>query len=162
MIDEVVNYLGNARKTGHRESMYNFMQNLQEVASGTKGLVVCASIPKSELTEMTPEDEADYSRFKHLMERKGKAVLMSADTEIAEIIRRRLFEWKGMPEEGKKAAQVYAEWVNDNRGALAGSALDTENAYELFLSCYPSTHACWPFSNASGRPCQGSSAHVAF
>lgn len=141
LIDEVVNYLGNARKTGHRESMYNFMQNLQEVASGTKGLVVCASIPKSELTEMTPEDEADYSRFKHLMERKGKAVLMSADTEIAEIIRRRLFEWKGMPEEGKKAAQVYAEWVNDNRGALAGSALDTENAYELFLSCYP-FHPC--------------------
>src|SRR5690606_5120128 len=68
LIDEVVNYLGNARKTGHRESMFNFMQNLQEVASGTKGVVVCASIPKSELTEMTPEDEADYSRFKHLME----------------------------------------------------------------------------------------------
>lgn len=137
LIDEVVNYLGSARKTGHRESMFNFMQNLQEVVSGSKGVVLCASIPKSELTEMTPEDEADYSRFKHMMERKGKAVLMSADTEIAEIIRRRLFEWKGMPEEGKKAAQAYAEWVNENRSALAGSALDTENAYDLFLSCYP-------------------------
>lgn len=141
LIDEVVNYLGNARKAGLRDSTYNFVQNLGEVARGEKKVVLCVSMPKSLTNEMSPEDEGDYSRFKHMVTRLGKEVLMSIDSEIPEVIRRRLFEWKGMPEEGKKAAQVYAEWVNENRGALAGSALDTDNPYDLFLSCYP-FHPC--------------------
>jgi len=32
------------------------------------------------------------------MDRTGKAIMMSAETEVAEIIRRRLFEWHGLPE----------------------------------------------------------------
>lgn len=46
---------------------------------------------------MTPEDQEDYTRLKNTLDRLGKAVLMSADTEMAEIIRRRLFEWEGLP-----------------------------------------------------------------
>ena len=44
---------------------------------------------------MTAEDQSDYERFKKLLDRLGKAVIMSAETETAEIIRRRLFDWPG-------------------------------------------------------------------
>jgi hypothetical protein len=41
-----------------------------------------------------------------LLDRLGKPIMMSAESEVAEIIRRRLFEWTGLPEEGKKTAQA--------------------------------------------------------
>jgi hypothetical protein len=51
---------------------------------------------------MTAEDHSDHERFKKLLDRLGKAVMMSAEGETSEIIRRRLFEWNGVPEEAKK------------------------------------------------------------
>jgi hypothetical protein len=61
--------------------------------------------------------------------------MMSADTEVAEIIRRRLFEWEGLPAEADKAAREYADWVTANAGALSG--LEAETAYEQFRASYP-------------------------
>ena len=55
-------------------------------------MVLAVSIPASEL-EMSAEDFSDYDRFKKLLDRVGKAVMMSAESETSEIIRRRLFEW---------------------------------------------------------------------
>ena len=42
--------------------------------------------------EMTAEDQSDYERFKKMLDRLGKAVIMSAEAETSEIIRRRLTE----------------------------------------------------------------------
>ena len=36
----------------------------------------------------------------------GKAVIMSAEAETAEIIRRRLFEWAGLPDDAKKTLSL--------------------------------------------------------
>ena len=55
-------------------------------------MVLAVSIPASEL-EMSADDQSDYERFKKLLDRVGKAVIMSAESETSEIIRRRLFEW---------------------------------------------------------------------
>ena len=55
-------------------------------------MVLAVSVPASEL-EMSAEDQSDYERFKKLLDRVGKAVIMSAESETSEIIRRRLFEW---------------------------------------------------------------------
>ncbi len=54
--------------------------------------MLVVSIPASEL-EYTAADQADHQRFKKLLDRVGKAVIMSAEAETSEIIRRRLFEW---------------------------------------------------------------------
>ncbi len=70
-----------------------------------------------------------------MLDRLGKAILMSADTEIAEIIRRRLFDWHGMPEEAKKTASAYAEWAVEHGQELAG--IDADTARERFLAAYP-------------------------
>jgi hypothetical protein len=39
---------------------------------------------------MNADDQSDYERFKKLLDRVGKAVVMSAEAETSEIIRRRL------------------------------------------------------------------------
>ena len=76
---------------------------LAETARGEKNVAVVVSIPASEL-EYTTDDIADETRFKKMLDRLGRAILMSADTEMAEIIRRRLFEWHGLPDEARKTA----------------------------------------------------------
>lgn len=64
-------------------------------------------------------DRADYEAFKKMLDRVGKAISMSNEGEVTEIIRRRLFEWHGLPEDGRKAAAAYAEWARDHAGELA-------------------------------------------
>jgi hypothetical protein len=136
LIDELLNYISRGRQANARAPLFDFLQNLSEEARAQDSrLVLCASIPKSLVTEMTPEDQEDYTRLKNLLNRLGKAIMMSAETEIAEIIRRRLFEWEGLPAEAEKTARAYADWVAENAGALAG--LDADTAYEQFRTCYP-------------------------
>ena len=92
LMDELMNYVNRFRKYGLSDQLYDFLQNLSGVASGMDNVVLVVSIPASEM-EMTSEDEQDYGRLKKLLDRTSKAVIMSADADTAEIIRRRLFEW---------------------------------------------------------------------
>ena len=98
-------------------------------------MVLCVSIPASDFLEMNPDDERDHAALKKLLDRLGKAIMMSAETEIAEIIRRRLFEWWGMSEDARKTASAYAEWAIEHAQELTG--VDPETAYEQFQACYP-------------------------
>lgn len=136
LMDELLNYVSRGRERGVRAPLFDFMQNLSESARAQDSrLVICVSIPKSLVTEMTPEDQEDYTRLKNMLDRVGRAVLMSADAEIAEIIRRRLFEWEGVPSDANATIQAYTEWVADNKDALTG--LNPETAAERFRACYP-------------------------
>ncbi len=90
LIDELMNYVSRGRKSGVSDQLYNFLHSLCEVARGRKNVVLVVSIPASEL-EMTVEDHSDYERFKKVLDRLGKAVIMSSESETSEIIRRRLF-----------------------------------------------------------------------
>ena len=84
---------------------------------------------------MTAEDQRDYESIKKLLDRLGKAVIMSAETDHAEIIRRRLFDWSGLPEEGKKTAAAYADWVQDHKQMVGD--FDADSARERFQASYP-------------------------
>ena len=118
LIDELLNYISRNRKSGLSTQLYSFIQNLSEEARGNDRVVLVASIPASEL-EMTAEDQSDYERFKKLLDRVGKAVIMAAESETSEIIRRRLFEWDPravssggkilLPREGVEACSRYAD-----------------------------------------------------
>jgi hypothetical protein len=134
LIDELLNYASRARRMGLTDQLYNFLQTLSEEARARDSLVLCVSIPASEL-EMNPADQRDYDSFKKLLDRVGKALSMSAEGEVAEIIRRRLFEWDGLPEEGRKTAVAYAEWARDHAGELANVSPDT--ALDVFAGAYP-------------------------
>src|SRR5207247_723918 len=92
LVDELMNYISRTRKSGLAGQLYTFVHNLSEVARSRNNVVLAVSIPASEL-EMNAEDQSDFERFKKLLDRVGKAVMMSAESETSEIIRRRLFEW---------------------------------------------------------------------
>ncbi len=135
LIDELMNYVSRNRKTGLGSQLYHFLQNLSEEARGQRNVVLAVSVPASEL-EMTAEDQGDYERFKKLLDRLGKPVIMSAEAETSEIIRRRLFEWGGLPDDGKKACADYADWVADNRNQVP-SWFPIDHAREAFEATYP-------------------------
>jgi len=134
LMDEVMNYVSRGRKMGLRDQFFDFVHNLSEEARARRNLVLCVSIPASEL-EMNPDDMRDHDALKKLLDRVGKAIMMSAGTEISEIIRRRLFEWWGLPDDGRKTANAYAEWAIEHAQELTG--IDADTANEKFQSCYP-------------------------
>ena len=134
LMDELLNYVNKARKTGLASQLYDFLQSLSEEARAQDRVVLCVSIPASEL-EMNPEDQRDYDSYKKLLDRVGKAISMSSDVEVTEIIRRRLFEWHGISDDMQRTAAAYAEWAREH--ATEVSNLGGDSAEELFRTCYP-------------------------
>lgn len=134
LFDEVISYVSTYRGRGYGNKLYNFLDCFAEVARGQSNVVLVVSIPASEL-EYTSEDEADESRFQKMLDRLGKAIVMSADQEMADIIRRRLFEWDGLNEDAKKTIKAYADWAIQHANELSGINQDT--VYNLFKSTYP-------------------------
>lgn len=136
LMDELMNYVSRARKSGLGMQTLSFLQNLTGVASAADRVVLAVSIPSSSETELPDAvDRAEYEAFKKMLDRVGKAISMSNEGEVTEIIRRRLFEWQGLPEDGRKAAAAYAEWARDHAGELAN--MGGENIGDLFKNCYP-------------------------
>lgn len=135
LMDELMNYVSRNRKSGLATQLYNFLQNLSEEARGQDRMVLVVSIPASEL-EMNAEDQADYDRFKKMLDRLGKAVIMSAEAETAEIIRRRLFEWEGITRDAEKTICAFADWAVEHRTQIPGW-FPVDNARDAFRATYP-------------------------
>ena len=135
LLDELMNYVSRNRKSGMSAQFYNFLQNLSETVRGKKNTVLAVSIPASEM-EMNAEDQSDFDRFKKLLDRLGKAVIMSSETETTEIIRRRLFEWNGLPAEARNTINEFSEWVSEYKNQLP-DVFPIDNAREAFEACYP-------------------------
>jgi hypothetical protein len=135
LFDELMNYVSRSRKSGLAAQLYTFLHNLSEVARARDNVVLAVSIPASEL-EMTAEDQSDFERFKKLLDRLGKAVIMSAEAETSEIIRRRLFEWQGLPKEAIGTVEEYEAWLLANKQQLP-SWFPVENAREALKASYP-------------------------
>ncbi|MBM0106501.1 ATP-binding protein [Steroidobacter sp. S1-65] len=135
LMDELMNYVSRSRKSGLGAQIYNFLHNLSEVARGRNDVVLAVSIPAAEL-EMTAEDQSDFERLQKLLDRLGKAVIMSAEAESSEIIRRRLFDWQGVPAEARDTIEEYAAWIQGNKESLP-SWFPVNNAQEALRASYP-------------------------
>jgi hypothetical protein len=135
LLDELLNYMSRGRSMGLGSQLYNFVQNLGEEVRARKNAVLCVSVPSSIDIEMNADDRRDYEALKQLLNRLGKAVMMSVDQEIGEIIRRRLFDWNGMPDEARQTASVWAEWSIEHAQELSG--IDAATVQQRFLAAYP-------------------------
>jgi len=145
LMDEIINYVSTYRSLGYHNRLYNFIQSLSETARGQDNVVLVVSIPASEL-EYTSDDEADEQRFKKVLDRLGKAVMISAESETAEIIRRRLFEWDMralgqdgrvmLPQDAHQTCREYADWVLDHRLQLP-NWFNMDAGYDAFQAAYP-------------------------
>ncbi len=145
LLDELMKYMSRFRAQGWGAQLYNFIQNLSEEARGRTGVVLAVSIPASSM-EMNAADHEDYARLEKLVNRVGKPMVMSAEDETAEIIRRRLFEWDEeqitqggrvmLPKEGAATCREYAAWVTENRRQLP-EWFGADHAEEAFRATYP-------------------------
>jgi hypothetical protein len=145
LMDEIINYVSTYRDQGFHNKLYNFVQSLSETVRGRNNAVLVVSIPKSELN-YTDRDEQDQQRFKNMLDRLGKAVVMSVEEETAEIIRRRLFEWepKAVSQEGKvlltkeaiAACHEYAEWTKEHQQQIP-QWFPIDHAQSVFEATYP-------------------------
>jgi len=140
LMDEVLNFLRRTREAGDPyaklgSQMYSFLDVLTREVAGTSRVVLVVSLPLSEY-EMTQEDEADYQRLDKLLGRLSKAVLLSEQMEIAEIVRRRLFEETGDGKEVRRTAKAYADWVRAHRQQLP-EWLPMDRVEKLFEATYP-------------------------
>lgn len=145
LMDEIINYVSTYRSKGYHNRLYNFIQALCETARGMENVVLVVSIPASEM-EYTDADEADEQRFKKMLDRLGKAIILSAESETSEIIRRRLFEWDEraithdgrimLPRDAIATCNEYADWVINHRTSLP-SWFPIDDARETFAATYP-------------------------
>lgn len=134
LFDELLNYVSKHRNYHDLGAQfYNFLQTLTEFVRSRENIVLAVSIPASEM-EMNTEDQADYDRFKKMLDRLGKAMFMSAEKETTEIIRRRLFEWHGLPDEARKTIGEYVAWLDEHKTHLS---FNTETARQQFEASYP-------------------------
>ena len=145
LMDELMNFVSRSRKSGMAAQLYSFLHNLSEEARGRDNMVLAVSIPASEL-EMSADDQSDYERFKKLLDRVGKAVIMSAESETSEIIRRRLFEWdeNAVASDGRVllnrdalgSCNEFGDWVKDHRQQVP-EQFPFDSARESFAATYP-------------------------
>jgi len=137
LVDELMNFVNRerGRKSQLGGQLYTFLHNLSETARGTDRVVLVVSIPASEL-EMTVEDHDDFERLKKLLDRLGKAVVMSSEGETSEIIRRRLFEWTGVPADARPTLSEYSDYLLDHQ-AMIPDWFPVDTAREQFAASYP-------------------------
>ena len=145
LMDEVLNYISTYRDRGWHNKLYNFIQALSETVRGRDNAVLVGSIPASELS-YTDKDEADQQRLKNLLDRLGKAVIVSVESETSEIIRRRLFEWDEravtpdgrviLDKDAEDVCRAYADWIQENRLQLP-NLINPNLARDEFRATYP-------------------------
>ncbi len=145
LLDEIINYVSSYRDRGYHNKFYNFIQSLSETVRGLNNAVLVVSIPASEIS-YTDKDEADQQRFKNLLDRLGKAVIMSVGSETSEIIRRRLFEWDSnavtasgkvmLSKDALETCGEFAGWVKEHRQQLP-NLINPDYAREQFAATYP-------------------------
>ncbi|HRI89630.1 MAG TPA: DUF499 domain-containing protein, partial [Candidatus Hydrogenedentes bacterium] len=145
LMDELMNFISRYRKRGMATQLYNFLHNLSETVRGRNNVVLVVSIPAS-LLEMSPDDQEDFERYKKVLDRLGKPILMAEETETAEIIRRRLFEWdhEALGSSGRvnlsrgalDICRAYADWVVEHRQQVPGW-FPVDQAFEVFKTSYP-------------------------
>jgi hypothetical protein len=138
LMDEIMSFMG--RDSVERRhvglQLYHFIQSLSEVARSSERVVLVASLQAAP-GETTPDEVRDLQNFRHMFNRLGRSMVLAAEDESAEIIRRRLFDVTSLnTRERDKTADAFAEALETNR-ALVPNWFPVEQARERFRASYP-------------------------
>jgi hypothetical protein len=144
LFDEVLNFLN--RHRGMAEHFHAFIQNLTVATTGTTHGATVISLPRSQV-EMTDWDLKWQEKITRVVRRVAKDLIANDETEISEVVRRRLFEDIGNERIRKKVAKTYADWCFERRAQLppewtavdsgATEAKAREYLCNRFETCYP-------------------------
>jgi hypothetical protein len=144
LFDEVLNFLN--RHRGMADQFHAFIQNLTVATTGTTHGAAVISLPRSQV-EMSEWDMQWQDKITKVVRRVAKDLIANDETEISEVVRRRLFEEIGSNRTRKNVSKAYAEWCFERRSQLPSewTAVDTstkeakakEHLQSRFEVCYP-------------------------
>jgi len=149
LFDEVLNFLN--RHRGMAEQFHAFIQNLTVATTGTTYGAAVISLPRSQV-EMTDWDMQWQEKITRVVRRVAKDLIANDETEISEVVRRRLFEDIGNDRVRKNVARVYGDWCFERRAQLppewtaVDSATTEAKAREYLRSRF---ETCYPFHPAT-------------
>ena len=89
LFDEVLNFIN--RHGNMADHFYAFLQNLTVAVAGTTHAAAVVSLPRSQ-TEMTESDLEWQERITKVVNRVAQDLIANDESEISEVVRRRLFE----------------------------------------------------------------------
>ncbi len=149
LFDEVLNFLN--RHRGMADSFHAFIQNLTVATTGTTHGAAVISLPRSQV-EMTEWDQEWQDRISKVVRRVAKDLIANDETEISEVIRRRLFQDLGSEKIRKNVAKAFGDWCFERRERLppewtAVDSAATETKAREFLQ--RRFEACYPFHPAT-------------
>ena len=148
LFDEVLNFINRHRSMA--DQFHAFIQNLTVAATGNKHCVAVISLPRSQV-EMTDWDMQWQDKITKVVRRVAKDLIANDETEISEVVRRRLFDDIGNERIRKSVAKNYADWCFERRAQLppewtaVDSAATEVGAKEYLRGRF---EACYPFHPA--------------
>jgi hypothetical protein len=146
LCDEVLNLIN--RHQDLAGPFHAFVQNLTVALMGTTNCAAVISLPRSQV-EMTEHDRVWQEKITKVVKRVAQDLIANDEAEIADVVRRRLFEEFSEKTQAKarEAARVYAEWCYERRNQLPPewTTVDTatsdvkvkEHLRRKFEACYP-------------------------
>ena len=124
LFDEVLNFVN--RHRGMAESFHAFLQNLTVAVTGATHAAAVISLPRSQV-EMTEWDQEWQDRITKVVRRVARDLIANDESEISEVVRRRLFEDLGSERVRQNVARAYADWCFERTARLPSewTAVDT-------------------------------------
>ncbi|MGQ0594633.1 MAG: DUF499 domain-containing protein [Gammaproteobacteria bacterium] len=115
LFDEVLNFLN--RHRANADSFHAFIQNLTVATTGTTHGATVISLPRSQV-ELTDWDKDWQEKISKVVRRVAKDLIANDETEIAEVVRRRLFEDLGSEKVRKNVTKAFGDWCFERRAQL--------------------------------------------
>lgn len=149
LFDEVLNFLN--RHRGMAEPFHAFIQNLTVATTGTTHGATVISLPRSQV-EMTDWDREWQEKISRMVRRVAKDLIANDETEISEVVRRRLFDDLGNEKVRKNVSKAFGDWCFERRAQLppewtaVDSAATEARAREFLRGRF---EACYPFHPAT-------------
>ena len=149
LFDEVLNFIN--RHRGMAESFHAFIQNLTVATAGRQGTAAVISLPRSQV-EMTEWDADWQERITKVVGRVARNLMANDESEISEVVRRRLFEDLGSKRSRQLIAKRYADWCFERVERLppewtsVDTAVGASSAQDYLKSRF---EACYPFHPAT-------------
>ena len=126
LFDEVLNFVNRHRTLA--DPFHAFIQNLTVAMTATTCGAAVISLPRSQV-EMTDFDLEWQDKITKLVRRVAKDLIANDETEISEVVRRRLFDDIGPDRVRKRVSKAFADWCVD------GEMMRAANAGSLFMHC---------------------------
>ena len=149
LFDEVLNFVNRHRSMA--EPFHAFLQNLTVATTGASRAAAVISLPRSQV-EMTEWDQGWQDRITKVVRRVARDLIANDESEISEVVRRRLFEDLGGERVRQRVAKTYADWCFERTARLPSewTAVDTATRSSKGRDFLRSRfEACYPFHPAT-------------